>query len=135
MIGRSLFSLLVVAAAALQSCVATAIEDGNYVISSSERVLVTDSGDQGYVAYVSYYEDQQVWRVKNQVSDYVVIQSTKSDLFLPPDDAADDYSPTILSSEKFIWRLFKETDGTVYIEQPRRSSGDSPLVLGTIYIL
>jgi hypothetical protein len=129
MIGRSLLSLLVVATVALQSCVATVVEDGNYFISISNRGLHVDSD----IAHVSNLEPQQAWRVENQGSDYVVIRSTtKSGHFLAPDDRKSRDSWIVESSEKFVWRLFREDDGAVYIEQPIGSSGNDPLIIGAV---
>ncbi|KAG0206250.1 hypothetical protein B0O80DRAFT_469698 [Mortierella sp. GBAus27b] len=128
MIGRSLLSLLVVATVALQSCVATAVEDGNYIISNSNRGLLVDSE----IAHVSNLEPEQAWRVENQGSDHVLIQSTKSGLFLAPDDRKSRDSWIVESSEEFVWRLFREEDGAVYIEQPIGSSGNEPLIIGAV---
>ncbi|KAI8346122.1 hypothetical protein B0O80DRAFT_247385 [Mortierella sp. GBAus27b] len=130
MIGRSLVSLLVVAAVAVQSCVAYIVEDGVYTISSTNgRNLATfDIYELAHAAAAVPSEGiQQKWRVENRGGDRVVIQSTRTKYFLYLPGL--DYETWVgVYTSETVWQLFNEGDG-VSIRSIYPSAGDNlPLV-------
>jgi hypothetical protein len=137
MVARSLLSLLAVAAVAMQTCVASAVENGIYRISSDEYNLLTSHDKPDSAAFLIYPDNtpgtSQEWKVENvDNEDSVVIRNAKTGLYLASrnPEVIQDHGETIVSTDAFIWSVFRDSDnGKVIVEQPNEDLG-VPMVLG-----
>ncbi|KAK3810813.1 MAG: hypothetical protein J3Q66DRAFT_350278 [Benniella sp.] len=111
MVGRSLFSLLAIAAVAIQSCAANLIPDGRYTIELSgfRAPLSADDVDRGTLLYV--FSDGRIkeWDVKtvngHDLIEIIVFSSTGPRFVAPSEKGID----VVLRDEPFQWRL-KQTE-------------------------
>ncbi|KAF9936028.1 hypothetical protein BGZ65_002789 [Modicella reniformis] len=133
MIGRSLISLLAVAAVTMQVCAAALVNDGVYFISLSKRQYLSSSSlreDAPAVLLPASGDlDNQGWEVQNIGDDLAVIRKAGSELYLCPSTLyrQNNHDLVILSSYEFQWQLVSsdEEEGKIIIQRP-----SSALVLG-----
>ncbi|KAK3821362.1 MAG: hypothetical protein J3Q66DRAFT_333136 [Benniella sp.] len=138
MIARSLLSLLAVAAVAMHTCVASAVENGIYRISPDEYNLVTshDTSDSAVFLIGPDHPPgtSQDWRVENVDSeDSIVIRNVKTGLYLAPRNPKmiQNHDETIVSRDAFIWSVYRDSEnGKVIVEHPNDVLGELPMVLG-----
>jgi hypothetical protein len=117
MTARSLISLLVAAAVALQSCAAAVVEDGYYLISNSDRGLFPLQASEGYPV-IAVPNSHELWQVENKGGDNVLIRDVRSRLLLSSQQLAAPGSKVIVTSKESIWHLRQEQGGAVVIEEP-----------------
>ncbi|KAK3810841.1 MAG: hypothetical protein J3Q66DRAFT_350338 [Benniella sp.] len=128
MVGRSLFSLLAVAAVAIQSCVAALIPDGEYrIVIFGQGGLSAPSSYPGSPVWLS--ESEQTWIVQNLYNDVISIRLGfyGSPVFAAPLQKAN-HAPVQLNSDLTLWRVSRGEAG--FILEPLTSPTGERLVLG-----
>jgi hypothetical protein len=129
MLGRSLLSLLAVAAVVVQSS-AAAVFGGIYMISWEGKFFLTAYGKSiGSLAVLQYLGEAppgyQEWEVKeNFDTDTVEIRNVGTGLYLSPSnpEAPNHRELVVQSNEPFVWRRLPGETGSTYFLQDSTSS-------------
>ncbi|KAK3810814.1 MAG: hypothetical protein J3Q66DRAFT_350281 [Benniella sp.] len=119
MVGRSLFSLLAIAAVAIQSCAAGLISDGRYRIElPGVGLLSADDVDRGTLLNVYSRGKIQVWDVKT-VNGFdlveIAVSSSTGVRFVAPAEYGID---VVLRDESYRWQAIP-VEGGFYLERTK----------------
>ncbi|KAF9366014.1 hypothetical protein BGX34_006899 [Mortierella sp. NVP85] len=128
MVGRSLLSLLAIAAVAIQSCVAVYLPDGLYRIElPGYGPLSADAVDSGTLLNVFYQGEIQEWDVRNADRDLIeiIVYSSIGPRYVAPARQGID---VVLSDKPFQWHLVEVEDGYI-LERPDFDEEDRVLSL------
>ncbi|KAF9956325.1 hypothetical protein BGZ65_002810 [Modicella reniformis] len=136
MVGRSLLSLLAVAAVAIQSCVAGVIENGIYRISLENHYqLLTASNPypEAPLELLPARNDRgsQLWWVENHENQRIVLQNIGSSLYAAPRNTKQQvpFDSVVLSVEEFQWHSIPSADGNgIVLIRPSVTPVANPLV-------
>lgn len=123
MLGRTLFSLCVVAVLAIQSCVvasAPVVQDGIYRILNRGRGYLTSPGQEKgspvFLADQSSFLGSQEWEVRNQDDGLVMIRNLANGYYLAPIDPRNiRFREIVVQSDRgFPWDVQYDFNNNVY---------------------
>ncbi|CAO3572861.1 unnamed protein product [Mortierella alpina] len=131
MFARSLLSLLAVATVALQTC--TALSDGLYRISLSDKLILTVWGPGDHDEFVRLFPNTETtWKVQTDEHATFTIVHSKTGRYLAPKDPAErkDGDQVVVSDKKFLWNLnYAGKEDRMVIE---RADGENLVLTGSV---
>jgi hypothetical protein len=131
MVGRSLFSLLAVAAVALQSCAAAVIPDGTYTIVNNHGYLTSPVCHPDAPVLMNQRKvGLQIWDVRNG-GDTIAISNAACRLFLHPSSKG---VSSVVLGNLFNWRVTRQSQGFV-IERADNNPNERLVLTGSSSIV